>query len=88
MSGDVVNLRTMRKRRKREESGRKAEENRVLFGLTKAERLQRQTETEQTEKHLDGHLLAAHDSTPPKTQGNSVQSGVPAADEKNKDGDR
>ena len=88
MSGDIVNLRTVRKRRKREEKGRKAEENRALFGLTKSERFQRQSETEQTERHLDGHLLAAHDSKSSEVEGKSVQPDAPVADNKNKDGDR
>ncbi len=38
MSGDVVNLRQVRKQKARSEKERQAEQNRVAFGRTKAEK--------------------------------------------------
>ena len=38
MSGDVVNLRQVRKQKARSEKERQAEQNRITFGRTKAEK--------------------------------------------------
>jgi hypothetical protein len=38
MSGDVVNLRQVRKQKARAEKDRQAEQNRISFGRTKAEK--------------------------------------------------
>ncbi|MDF8355073.1 DUF4169 family protein [Ensifer adhaerens] len=38
MTGDVVNLRQFRKRRERTEKDKQAEQNRISFGRTKAEK--------------------------------------------------
>lgn len=38
MSGDVVNLRQFRKAKARDEKERRAEQNRISFGRTKAEK--------------------------------------------------
>jgi hypothetical protein len=53
--GDVVNLRTARKHRERAEDARKADENRVRFGRTKAEKQAEAKAAEREIVHLDGH---------------------------------
>lgn len=55
--GDVVNLRTARKRMLREEKERRAELNRVRFGRSKAERMLARTEEQRATTDLDGHRL-------------------------------
>lgn len=52
---DIVNLRMHRKRRTRAEKEQKAQENRALFGRTRAERRQAQAEDTLAERRLDGH---------------------------------
>lgn len=61
---EIVNLRTLRKRRDRAEKERKAEENRALHGRTKAERNATATAREQALSRLDGHRL---EQTAPRT---------------------
>ena len=57
MSGDVVNLRQFRKQKARSEKDRQAEQNRIAFGRTKAEKTLTRTLNEKAEKTLDqGHL--------------------------------
>ena len=46
MSGNVVNLRTARKRRARQAQDAKAAQNRVIFDQTKAEKQARKANTE------------------------------------------
>ncbi len=55
MTGKVVNLRQARKRRARAEKERRAEENRIRFGRTKAERRLTAAEQEKHVRHVDGH---------------------------------
>ena len=57
MSGKVVNLRQFRKSKARAEKDAQAEENRVKFGRTKAEKQLEKAEKEKTRRHLDGHKL-------------------------------
>lgn len=57
MTGEVVNLRQARKRKNRAEKEAKAEENRVAFGRTKAEKQASRTAIEKLHKSVDGHLL-------------------------------
>ena len=57
MTGDVVNLRTFRKQKQREEKEAKAAENRSKFGRTKAEKLRDQTDKDNRARHVDGHLI-------------------------------
>ncbi len=64
---EIVNLRTMRKRRDRAEKERKAEENRALHGRIKAERSAGTTERERALSHLDGHRLERAASQPDDT---------------------
>lgn len=52
---EIVNLRTVRKRKAREDDAARAEQNRILFGRTKAEKTQSRAETELATRRLDGH---------------------------------
>lgn len=63
--GDVINLRLARKVKRREEKEAKAAENRVRFGLTKAERGSAEADRSRVARHLDGHLL---DGAPEETE--------------------
>ncbi len=55
MAGDVVNLRMARKRKERRERETKAEQNRISFGRTKAERQLTDAENERaTRLHESG----------------------------------
>lgn len=51
---DIINLRTFRKAKARSEAEKRAEENRVKFGQTKAEKNTRRAEKKRVEKVLDG----------------------------------
>jgi hypothetical protein len=51
---DVVNLNRFRKMREREEREKVAEENRVRFGRTKAEKQRDRQERERRASELDG----------------------------------
>jgi len=68
MTGDIINLRTARKRRKRADKERQASENRRVYGQTKSERTERKAELERKVKALDGHLRLHKEST---TSGNA-----------------
>jgi hypothetical protein len=57
MTNDIVNLRQFRKSRARAERDAKAEENRVKFGRTKAEKQLQKAEKEKARRQLDGHKL-------------------------------
>ncbi|WP_127753090.1 MULTISPECIES: DUF4169 family protein [unclassified Devosia] len=54
---EIVNLRTARKRKAREDEAVKAEQNRILFGRTKAEKNQSKAEAELAARRLEGHKL-------------------------------
>ena len=53
--GDIVNLRTIRKQRDRAEDARKADENRALFGRTKAQKQAEAKAAKRAETDLDNH---------------------------------
>ena len=53
MSGDVVNLRQFRKQKARSEKDRQAEQNRIAFGRTKAEKTLTRALNDKAEKTLD-----------------------------------
>jgi len=57
--GDVVNLRRARKERARIEHEKTAEENRLRFGRTKAQREHDRLEREIAERSLDGHVVSS-----------------------------
>ena len=53
MSGNVVNLRQFRKQKARSEKDRQAEQNRIAFGRTKAEKTLTRALNDKAEKTLD-----------------------------------
>ena len=53
MSGDVVNLRQFRKQKARSEKDKQAEQNRIAFGRTKAEKTLTRALNDKAEKALD-----------------------------------
>lgn len=53
--GDVINLRNERKRRERGAKAAQASENRIKFGLTKAEKSKNELEQNRAVDQLDGH---------------------------------
>jgi Domain of unknown function (DUF4169) len=55
--GDVVNLRRARKSRERRREEANAAQNRVAFGMTKAQRRQLDSERHKSERSLDGRRL-------------------------------
>lgn len=55
---EIINLRRRRKARAREDAARTADRNRVVFGLSKAERQKQQMEDAASVRFLDGHRLA------------------------------
>ncbi len=59
--GDVVNLRRARKGRERHRKEAEAAENRIAFGMTKAERRRLDSEREKAERGLDAHKLVRPD---------------------------
>ena len=52
---EIVNLRTIRKRKAREDDAATAEQNRLLFGRTKAEKNKSKAEAELAARRLEGH---------------------------------
>lgn len=62
MTGDVVNLRQFRKRQQRTEKEKQAEQNRISFGRTKAEKSLTKALNDKAENRLDqGHLERSKD---------------------------
>jgi hypothetical protein len=59
--GDIVNLRRARKRQDRRRDGAKAAENRILHGVTKAERLRIEAERQKAERDLDARKVVSPD---------------------------
>ena len=53
MSGDVVNLRQFRKQKARSEKDKQAEQNRIAFGRTKAEKTLTRALNDKADKTLD-----------------------------------
>lgn len=58
---EIINLNRARKRRAQRAKETEAQENRVRFGRTKAERLGAADERERQRKLLDGHALRERD---------------------------
>ncbi|MDB5473070.1 MAG: hypothetical protein JWP99_373 [Devosia sp.] len=52
---DIVNLRQARKQKARTDKATRAEQNRMLFGRTKAEKLKQAAERALADKHVEGH---------------------------------
>ena len=63
MSGDVVNLRQFRKQKARSEKERQAEQNRVAFGRTKAEKNLTRALNDKAERSLDQGRIEKPDLT-------------------------
>lgn len=61
MSGDVVNLRQFRKQKARSEKEAQAEQNRVAFGRSKAEKTLTRALNEKAQKTLDQGRLERPD---------------------------
>lgn len=55
MTGEVVNLRLARKKKKRAEAEAAAEANRISHGLSKAEKKRLKAHADAAARHLDGH---------------------------------
>ena len=53
--GEIVSLRNVRKSKARAEKEAKAEQNRVLFGRTKGEKLAQAAEKALADRKLDAH---------------------------------
>lgn len=52
---EVVNLRTARKRKARADKEAQAQQNRILFGRPKAEKLKQAAEKALADRHIDAH---------------------------------
>lgn len=61
---EIINLRRVRKQRARQEAEQQAQQNRVTFGRTKAERSLTEAERDKAARTLDGHHLARSDDEP------------------------
>jgi hypothetical protein len=57
MTAELINLSQVRKARERDRKAREAAENRVRFGLSKAEKDARALDAEQRSRLLDGKKL-------------------------------
>lgn len=55
--GDIVNLRTARKRKAREQDAKVAEQNRILHGRSRAQKLAESIASERAVTQLEGHRL-------------------------------
>lgn len=55
--GEIVNLNRARKAKAKGERDAKAAQNRISFGLTKAEKQKRRAEEQAAQQQLDGHKL-------------------------------
>lgn len=62
---EIVNLRRARKQRDRQAAGKQAEQNRISFGRTKAERALADAERDKAARVLDGHRLPDGDEREP-----------------------
>ena len=63
MSAEIINLRRFKKSKAREQDALAAQENRLAFGRTKAERQLEKARAVQDETRLDGHKIEV--LTPP-----------------------
>jgi hypothetical protein len=59
--GDVVNLRTERKRAKRREAEQEAAARRLAFGQSKAGQNLKRSQSDKAERHLDQHRIETGD---------------------------
>jgi hypothetical protein len=61
---EIINLRQARKQKARVEAEKTAEQNRIAFGRTKAERKLTEAERDKAARHIDGHKLDRRDDEP------------------------
>ena len=61
LMGDVVNLRTARKRAKRRDAEQKAAANRLAHGRTKADRTATRSRNDKAQRSLDQHRVETGD---------------------------
>lgn len=54
---EIINLRRARKQKARQEAEAQAEQNRISFGRSKAERRLTEAERDKAARQLDGHRL-------------------------------
>jgi len=59
--GDVVNLRRERKRKGRRRDEAEAAQNRIVFGMTKAEQRRLEDERDKAERDLEAHKITRPD---------------------------
>jgi hypothetical protein len=59
--GDIVNLRRARKRQDRRRDDAKAAENRIVYGMTKAERRSLEAQREKADRDLDARRIVGPD---------------------------
>ena len=59
--GDIVNLRRARKRQDRRRDDGKAAENRIVYGMTKAERRSLEAQREKADRDLDARRIVGPD---------------------------
>ena len=64
---EIVNLRRARKQRSRQDAEKQAEQKRLTFGRSKAERLVTEAERDKAAQALDGHRLPGDDGDPKET---------------------
>ena len=60
--GEIVNLRRARKRKERQREEAVADQNRIVFGRSKAERRLTQTERATAEANLEAHRIVRPDA--------------------------
>jgi hypothetical protein len=60
--GEIVNLRRARKRKERQREQAVADQNRIVFGRSKAERRLTQTERATAEANLEAHRIVRPDA--------------------------
>ena len=61
---EIINLRQARKQKARVEAEKTAEQNRISFGRTKAERKLTGAERDKAARHIDGHRLDRDEPEP------------------------
>lgn len=71
--GEIVNLRRARKSAQRRKDETQAQDNRVRFGLSKAEKQLAEKSRVLAQKSLDGHLLEGDHSTRNQPQDDKPQ---------------
>jgi hypothetical protein len=61
---EIINLRRARKQRARQDAEVQAQQNRITFGRSKAERNLTEAERAKAARELDGHRLTGDDDGP------------------------